>query len=41
MAGVNLGVRTFEPWLSAGGYGKRKNLYPKERRRELYGALVK
>jgi hypothetical protein len=41
MAEVNLDARTSERWLSVGGYGEWKNLYPKERRRESYGPLVK
>jgi len=40
-AEVNLGARTFKRWLSVGGYGEWKNLYPKERSRESYGPLVK
>jgi len=41
MAELNLDARTFERWLSVGGYGEWKNLYPRERRPETYGPLAK
>ena len=40
IAEIDLAARTFERWLSVGGYGEWKNLYPKERRRETYWPLM-
>jgi predicted amidohydrolase len=39
-AEIDLGMRTFERWLSVGTYGEWRNLYPKERRSETYGPLM-
>jgi predicted amidohydrolase len=40
-AKILLNTRTFEPWLSVGGYGEFKNLFPLERRGETYDGLMK
>ena len=40
-AEVELNHRRLEPWLSVGGYGEWKRLYPKERRPATYGDLTR